>query len=286
MVADASMQELRNSFAAVVRDGDRCDLGRAALEIARLEYPDLVAEDSLRELDALADAIRPRLTRRGAADDVALVSAYLFEERGFRGNAEDYYDPRNSFLNDVLARRRGIPITLSVLLMETAARLGLTVEGVGFPGHFLVRAAADGAPILFDPFFGGRAVGRDELLERLRAFYGAAGHGEDVYRMLPQALQATGATGILGRILANLLRIYLDREDGARALGAVELMLVLAPDAPAHLRVRGMLYEQLGRFDAAAADLRRCLELAPNDPHAHDTRERLARLAGVAVTLH
>jgi regulator of sirC expression with transglutaminase-like and TPR domain len=287
VVADASMQQLRDSFAAVVCDGDRCDLGRAALEIARIEYPDLVAEDSLRELDALADAIRPRLARRRVVDDVAVVTAYLFDECGFRGDTESYYDPRNSFLNDVLARRRGIPITLSVLMMETSARLGLTVEGVGFPGHFLVRVAGDEAPVLLDPFFGGRAVGRDELRERLRAFYGAtAGHGEDLQRMLPQALQTTGATGILGRMLANLLRIYLDREDRARALAAVELMLVLAPDAPEHLRVRGMLYEQLQRFDAAAADLRRYLDLAPDGAHAHDARERLARLAGVAVTLH
>jgi len=285
MVADASMPQLRDRFAAVVRDGDRCDLGRAALEIARLEYPDLVAEDSLRELDALATAIRPRLMRRRPIDDVAVVSAYLFHECGFRGDTDQYYDPRNSFLNDVLTRRVGIPITLSVVLMETSTRLGLAVEGVGFPGHFLVRVAGDESPVLLDPFFGGRPVGREELRERLRAFYGA-GHGADVQRILPQALQAAGTTGILSRMLANLLRTYLERDDRAHALAAVELMLVLAPDAPEHLRVRGMLYEQLERFDAAAADLRRYLELAPDGAHAPDARERLCRLAGVAVTLH
>ncbi len=285
MVADASMPQLRDRFAAVVRDGDRCDLGRAALEIARLEYPDLVAEDSLRDLDALATAIRPRLMRRRPIDDVAVVSAYLFRECGFRGDTDHYYDPRNSFLNDVLTRRVGIPITLSVVLMETSTRLGLAVEGVGFPGHFLVRVAGDESPVLLDPFFGGRPVGREELRERLRAFYGA-GHGEDVQRILPQALQTAGTTGILSRMLANLLRIYLERDDRAHALATVELMLVLAPDAPEHLRVRGMLYEQLERFDAAAADLRRYLELAPDGAHAPDARERLCRLAGVAVTLH
>jgi regulator of sirC expression with transglutaminase-like and TPR domain len=281
------MQRLRDSFAAVVRDGDRCDLGRAALEIARLQYPDLDAERSLRDLDALANAIRPRLGHARPCDDVAAVTAYLFGEGRFRGNTESYYDPRNSFLNDVLERRLGIPITLSVLVMETSARLDLTVEGVAFPGHFLVRATGDEGPVLLDPFFGGRPVARDELLSRLRTFYGAtAGHGEDLQRILPQALQTTGATGILGRMLANLLRIYLERDDRPHALATVELMLVLAPDAPEHLRVRGLLYEHLGRFDAAAADLRRYLELAPDGTHARDVQERLTRFDGVAVTLH
>jgi regulator of sirC expression with transglutaminase-like and TPR domain len=263
------MRGLRDSFAELVSDGDRCDLGRAALEIGRLEHPELDADRCLRQIDALADGIRPRLGGAPRPEEaVARLAAYLFDECGFRGNTEDYYDPRNSFLSDILERRTGIPISLSVLFIEVASRLGLTVEGVGFPGHFLVRVAGGTGPVFLDPFFGGRAIGGDEMLRRLRAFYSASGGGagENLQRVLPQVLQSTGPTGILGRMLANLLRIYLDRDDRMRALTAVELMLVLAPDASDHLR--------------------RSLELAPAGPHAAEIREHLVRLARVAVTLH
>ncbi len=282
------MRRLRDSFAALVSDADHCDLGRAALEIARLEYPGLDPDPYLRRLDALAETVQPRLRpATSAADAVIQVSTYLFDECGFRGNSDDYYDPRNSCLNDVLERRMGIPITLSVLLMETCARLGLPVEGVGFPGHFLVRVAGSAGPVILDPFLGGRALGRDEMLRRLRAFYSAAGGGgENLQRVLPHVLQTTDATGILGRMLANLLRIYLERDDRLHALDTVELMLVLAPDAPEHLRVRGLLYQQLECYEAAAGDLRRSLELAPQGPHSDELRTRLERLARAAVTLH
>jgi regulator of sirC expression with transglutaminase-like and TPR domain len=283
------MRRLRDSFAALVAGGDRCDLGRAALEIARLEYPDLEPEQYLQRLDAFADAVRPRVAAADRVETaVAEVTAYLFAECGFRGNTDDYYDPRNSFLNDVLERKVGIPISLSVLVIEIGGRLGLDVEGVGFPGHFLVRVAGSAGPMLLDPFFGGRAISRDEMLQRLRAFYSAGGGpaGENLQRVLPQVLQTTGTTGILGRMLANLLRIYLERSDHARALTTVELMLVLTPDAPDQLRVRGLVYERLECVAAAIADLRRYLELAPDGPHAAEVRERVARLERVAVTIH
>jgi regulator of sirC expression with transglutaminase-like and TPR domain len=283
------MQRLRDSFAALVADGDRCDLGRAALEIARLAYPELEPDPYLRQLDTLADAIRPRVRlARDPAEAVGTVTEYLFEECGFHGNRTDYYDPRNSFLNDVLERRTGIPISLSVVMMETSARLGLSVQGVAFPGHFLVRITGPSGPVLLDPFFGGRPIGHEEMLRRLRAFSNAGGGtaGEDLQRVLPQVLQATGATGILGRMLANLLRIYLERDEPTHALDAVDLMLVLAPDAAEHVRVRGLLHEELDCGAAAAADFRRYLELAPDGAHADDVRVHLTRLGNVAVTVH
>jgi regulator of sirC expression with transglutaminase-like and TPR domain len=279
---------LRDSFAAVVA-GDRCDLGRGALEIARIAYPDLEPGSSLRELDDLAAAVRPRLgSHRRPEDAVMEVAGFLFDERGFHGNTTDYYDPRNSFLNDVLERRTGIPISLSVLLIDVAARLGLAVEGVGFPGHFLVRVGGSRGPLVLDPFFGGRVIGRDEMLERLRVFYGAGGGpaGTSLQRVLPQVLQSAGPHDILGRMLANLLHIYLDRDDHLHALEAVELMLVLAPDAAEQIRVRGLLHERLEYFTAALGDFRRYLDLAPDAPDAAEVRERVARLACVAVTIH
>ena len=283
------MSRLRDSFAALVTAGDRCDLGRAALEIARVAYPDLEPNRYLRQIDALAAAIRPRLGS-GAPDEQAAaeVTRYLFDECGFHGNTDDYYDTRNSFLNDVLERRTGIPISLSVLLIEVGARLGLAVEGVGFPGHFLVRVVGSTGPLVLDPFFGGRVISRHEMLERLRAFYAAGGGpaGANLQRVLPQVLQTTGPAGILGRMLANLLGIYLDRNDHAHALETVDLMLVLTPDAAEQIRIRGLLYEQLECFGAALTDLRRYLELAPDASHAAEVRERIARLGRAAAAIH
>jgi regulator of sirC expression with transglutaminase-like and TPR domain len=281
---------LRDRFATVVAAGDRCDLAQGALTIARIAYPDLDSAPYLRTLDDLAAAVRPRLpARRAPEQTITAMTSYFFEHCGFRGNADDYYDPRNSFLNDVLERRTGIPISLAVLLIETGARVGVPVEGVGFPGHFLVRVGGSTGPILLDPFFGGRVIGRDEMLERLRAFYAAGGGpaGANLQRVLPQVLQATGPHGILGRMLANLLRIYLDRNDHVHALATVDLMLVLAPDAAEQIRIRGLLYEQLDCVGAALADLRRYLTLVPADaPHVAEVREHTARLARVAVTVH
>ncbi len=283
------MSSVRDEFATVVAAGDECELGRAALAIARIAYPELEMSHYLGELDALAAAVRPRLASvRRHEHPVTAVTQYLFEERGFHGNSDDYYDPRNSYLNEVLERRTGIPISLSVVLIEICARLGLAVEGVGFPGHFLVRVAGSSGPVLLDPFHGGRVIGHDEIIERLRTFYAAGGGpaGTNVVRELPQVLQATAPIGILARILANLLRIYLERNDHEHALATVDLALVLNPESAEHTRVRGLLYEQLDCVSAAGADLRRYLELAPRGSHTEEVREHLARLHRVAVTLH
>ena len=280
------MQRLRDEFAALVAAGDRMDLGRAALAIARIAYPDLEADRYLRQLDALAAAARPRLAAGASAAHAAgEIASYLFGECGFHGNQEDYYDPRNSFLNEVLERRAGIPITLSVVLIEVARRVGLTLEGVGFPGHFLVRVPGGGRPLLLDPFFGGRPIGEAELLGRYRAFMEAQG-GPVPDRLPPDALDTTPAPGIFARMLRNLLRIYLDRRDHAHALATVDLILVLAPDSASEIRVRGLLYEQLECFAAALDDLRRYLALSPEAPDAEQMRERIADLARAAPAIH
>src|SRR5438128_2260542 len=168
------MGGLREDFAALVAAGERTDLARAALAIARIAYPDLDPAPYLRQLDGLAAAVRPRLYPQASPEAaVTELAGYLFDECGFRGNQEEYYDPRNSYLNDVLERRTGIPITLSLVLIETGVRLGLGIEGVGFPGHFLVRVAGSRGPLLLDPFYGGRPIGERELLARYRTFVGS-----------------------------------------------------------------------------------------------------------------
>jgi len=276
------MGGLREDFAALAAAGERTDLARAALAIARIAYPDLDPAPYLRQLDDLAAAVRPRFYPQASPEAaVTELAGYLFGECGFRGNQEEYYDPRNSYLNDVLERRTGIPITLSVVLIETGARLGLGIEGVGFPGHFLVRVAGSRGPLVLDPFFGGRAIGERELLARYRSFVGS-----DAPALPPDALATTGTPAILTRMLRNLLRAYLDQKDHAHALAAADLLLVLVPDSADEVRVRGLLYEHLECFGAALGDFRRYLELAPEAPDAERIRERVARLVRIATAIH
>ncbi len=276
------MGGLREDFAALAAAGERTDLARAALAIARIAYPDLDPAPYLRQLDDLAAAVRPRLYPQASPEAaVTELAGYLFGECGFRGNQEEYYDPRNSYLNDVLERRTGIPITLSLVLIETGARLGLGIEGVGFPGHFLVRVAGSRGPLVLDPFFGGRPIGERELLARYRSFVGS-----DAPALPPDALATTGTPAILTRMLRNLLRAYLDQKDHAHALAAADLLLVLVPDSADEVRVRGLLYEHLECFGAALGDFRRYLELAPEAPDAERIRERVARLVRIAAAVH
>jgi regulator of sirC expression with transglutaminase-like and TPR domain len=276
----------RSRFAKIIQS-PRCELGRGALEIARIAYPDLDPARWLAELDRLADEVRPRLLPSFSAVDRALtVSRVLFGECGFRGNAEDYYDVRNSFLNDVLTRRTGIPITLSTVLMEVGNRVGVPFEGVGFPGHFLVRVPAGaGDPLILDPFHGGQRVDDDELLDRLRTL-ADANQGPRFENVPPEFLTPTSARAMLGRMLRNLLRIYLERDADAEALLAVDLLLVLTPQGADEIRTRGYLYDRLGCPAAAAADFRRYLELAPEAEDIEQIRTRLSRLLDDTPTLH
>ena len=277
---------LRSRFAKIVQS-PRCELARGALEIARIAYPDLDPATSLAELDRLADVVRPRLMPGFSTVDRALtVSRFLFGECGFRGNADDYYDIRNSCLNDVLARRTGIPITLSTVLIEVGSRVGVPFEGVGFPGHFLVRVPAGaGEHLILDPFHSGQRVDDDELLERLRSL-ADANKGPRFEAIPPDFLTPTSARAMLGRMLRNLMRIYIERDSDAEALLAVDLLLVLTPQGADELRTRGFLYERLGCPAAAANDFRRYLELAPDAEDLEQVRTRLSRLLDDTPTLH
>ncbi len=277
---------LRSRFAKIVQS-PRCELARGALEIARIAYPELDAARTLGELDRLADEVRPRLMPGFSATDRALtVSRFLFGECGFRGNSDDYYDVRNSFLNDVIARRTGIPITLSAVLMEVGSRVGVPFEGVGFPGHFLVRVPAGaGDHLILDPFHGGQRVDDDELLARLQSL-ADSNKGPRFETVPAEFLTPTSSRAMLGRMLRNLLRIYLERDADAEALLTVDLLLVLTPQGADEIRTRGFLYERLGCPAAAANDFRRYMELAPDAEDLEQVRTRLSRLLDDTPTLH
>ena len=266
------MPDVRSRFAAIAaRPDQKIDLAEAALLIAQEEYPDLSVSAYLRRLDDLAARVRPFLQPGMSADEqVGCLNHFLFVESGFIGNDERYYDARNSYLNEVLDRRTGIPITLSVVYCEVAKRLGLPVYGVSFPGHFLVKYAGD-TEIIIDAYFG-QVIDQDECARRLEGIYGPKTRFDHRY------LKAASAREILVRMLSNLKQIYVEKNDAIRALSCVERILLLTPDQPTELRDRGILYQRLECFGAALRDLDRYLTLAPHDEAADAIREILPEL--------
>lgn len=252
----------RSRFERAVEVPDaEVDLAAAALLIAAEEYPQLPVGAYLHRLDILAEKARDRLAGETAPTVVlqALLRV-LFEEEGLRGNAEAYYDPRNSFLNDVLDRRLGIPLTLSIVLLEVGWRLDLPLRGVNFPGHFLVAYEGETARFLVDPFDAGRIRFPDEGQELLDRVYGGS------VRLQPSFFERAGRRDILARLLSNLKAIYLNARDDRRALQAVERLLLVMPDAADELRDRGILFARAGRVGEAIEDLERYLELSPGAP--------------------
>lgn len=257
----------------VARPDGELNLARAALLVAREEYPQLPVELYLARLDQMAEEVKDRL-----ADETAPMvildelTEMLFTRRHFRGNREAYYDPRNSFLNDVLDRAAGIPLTLGIVLLEVGWRLGLPLEGVNFPSHFLVRYRGEGLNLLLDPFDGGRVRFEDQAQELLDQVYGG------MVRVQPGFLKRASKRDMLVRLLSNLKGVYVNVSDHARALSVVERLLVLQPEARGDLRARGLLLARLGRRGEAADQLEAYLEVAPGAGDAERIRSMVEDL--------
>ncbi|MEX1184171.1 MAG: transglutaminase-like domain-containing protein [Gemmatimonadota bacterium] len=245
----------------MARPEPEVNLAEAALLVAAEEYPQLVPELYLQRLDQLAERVRDRVWDQTAPivmlDDVNRV---LFQDEQFRGNRSEYYDPRNSFLNDVLDRRIGVPLTLSIIYLEVGWRLGIPLHGVNFPGHFLVRYDGEAVKLLLDPFHEGTVRFENEAQDLLDNVYGGS------VRMQPQFLRVADRKDVLVRLLSNLKGIYLQRHDDVRAIAAVERILLIRPDAADEERDRGIVLARLGRPQEAADALRRYLELVPGAP--------------------
>jgi regulator of sirC expression with transglutaminase-like and TPR domain len=265
------MDPALQAFGALLQGPDNSiDLARAALAVARLEHPDLDESFELGRLDALAT--RAGAGRRADAAALEKLRRFLFEEEGFRGNDGEYYDPRNSCLNDVLDRKLGIPITLSVLTMEVGRRVGIEIAGVGLPGHFIVSASVGGKPVLLDPFNGGsvltpataaevaaRAVGRPVKLEE--AHWTPCSRRQIVVRML-----------------RNLKTIYAKQKAWDRALGVIDRLLLIDPEAPTHLRDRGTVLVKAGRLWEGASVWESYLNRYPSAQDAESFRHELRRV--------
>lgn len=267
----------RERFAQLVSGPEEeLDLAEAALLIAQEEHPEIDVAAYLRQLDALAAAVRARLTESPAPTEIIQeLNAQLFREEGLSGNESEYYDPRNSFLNEVLDRKRGIPITLSVVYLEVGRRLGLPLVGVGFPGHFLVKYASAAGDLVLDPFAGGISLTRAELEQRLRKMYG---EGNPFLSQISQLLTSTSKKEILVRMLRNLKGIYLQQGDFTRALAVLDRVLLVAPDLAMEIRDRGAVHQRLGHLQAAVQDFRRYVQMAPNAEDSEAIRALSARM--------
>jgi regulator of sirC expression with transglutaminase-like and TPR domain len=200
------------------------------------------------------------------------VNALLYDELGMSGNQQDYYDPRNSYLNEVLDRRLGIPISLAVLQMDVAQRAGLPLQGVSFPGHFLVSMAVEGGLLVLDPYHRGRSVDAQELKSRAKAHVGDQDIQDD---QLSELLTPATNRAILTRMLRNLKALYAEKEDWPRALRCADRLLTLESDQPAELRDRGLLYLRVGHVSAGREDLNRYLARVPPPDDAAKVRESL-----------
>jgi regulator of sirC expression with transglutaminase-like and TPR domain len=266
-------------FAALVADDASLSVLEAAVAVAQDEEPGLDPQGVLDEVDTLA----ARLKRRIPADAMPLqrlrqLNRYFFHELGFAGNVNDYHDPRNSYLPEVLRTRRGIPITLALLYIELATQLGLQACGVSFPGHFLVKLHLPRGEVVIDPF-SGRSLSRADLEEWLLPYRRQRGlPGDDA--PLGLFLQQAEPRAVIARLLRNLKEIHHGARDWPRLVAVLHRLVILLPEDWAERRDRGLALAELGRPDLGAADLAAYLENEPTAPDARSLRQLLERWQG------
>ncbi len=273
LAADAILElgRLVESAAADAVGGD-FDLALGALLIAATDDARIDIEGALSNLDRMAEAARSRIaTDATALQQLNAITDLLFGVIGFAGNYDDYYDPGNSYLHQVLERRRGIPVTLSLLCIEVGRRAGVPVLGIGMPGHFLIRHR-DEDSFFVDTFNGGVLLSQAECGALLRQATGEAA------RLEAHHLNPVTPREILARILRNLKATYWDREEFDRCITAIGALMAVLPDRPQEQRDRGVVHLKAGNHRESAADFAAYLEAAPNAGDAETVRNALARL--------
>jgi regulator of sirC expression with transglutaminase-like and TPR domain len=242
-------------FASLVQSDADIGLLETAISLAQDEYPELDVQSALAEVDQLLARLQRRLPAdAGPLQKLRQLNQYFYLDLKFGANVNDYYDPDNSFIHMLLASRRGIPISLGVLWMELAQGLGLSVRGVGFPGHFMVKVNLPMGQVVIDPM-SGKSLSREELSEMVEPFQRRSGLVGDMEVPLGLYLQSMPHREIIARMLRNLKEIYRSQHDRLRQLAVQERLIVLLPQAWTEFRDRGLLHAELGNLERAANDL-------------------------------
>jgi regulator of sirC expression with transglutaminase-like and TPR domain len=262
------------TFAAEI-NADPIDIPRAALHFARaIAYPKLDIDDVLTRIDALAEAGQAFISfQQSPIEQAEALVDFLFIQERFRGNTRTYTDPRNSYLNEVLERRVGIPISLSVLYIDIARRLSIPAQGIGLPGHFIVSIPTQREIYYLDPFHGGSRLAEEDCTSLVRLTTGYDG------QLQPEWLEPVSPRAILTRMLNNLRGVYMQQEDWGLALAVVEHLRILQPELPDLLRDSGLIYHRQGSLRLAVHHYEQYLSAAPNAPDAGAVRSHLEAAA-------
>lgn len=262
---------------------DDIDLLPAVVAIARDEYPDLDTDAVTARVQALAGSLRQQVGADAPLPErLRALNHFLFVEQGFSGNHAEFYDPRNSYLNDVLERRLGIPISLAVLQIACAKALDIDLEGVSFPGHFLVRVPMEGGLLVMDPYHHGRSVGIEELRQRARPHFGDRDVDD---QQLAQMLAPASNRAIVARMLRNLKGIYAQQQNWEKALRCADRLITQGLAQPEDHRDRGMFYLHVGLGPRAVEDLGHYLTHASDAGDAQEVRDALVEAASLRVRL-
>ena len=273
----SSITSDRNAFKQLLNQPDNdISLAKAALMVAKLEYPELNINDYLLKIQNIAEEIHNRLpATANAAEILKQLNHVLFIEKGYEGNTDSYYDPRNSFLNDVIERKLGIPISLSILYIELGNALGLPLSGISFPGHFLVKLEISDGAIVLDPYFGGISLNEEDIEDRLREYYGATLNKSRTYGVLSSSTNRE----IILRVMRNLRNLYIQDEIWEKALPFADIMVEMDDDQADALKARAAIYDQQECHIPALADYSAYLKLSPDTPGNQFIRARVIDLA-------
>lgn len=279
-MVEIQLTSARQQFSEICSQPDRrIDIVEGALLVASESYPGLSIEAYRRKLNEMAHAAKACINLdMSPREQVVRLNRFIFHDLGFQGNAENYYDPRNSFLNEVIDRRRGIPITLSIVYIEIARLVGMHVDGVSFPGHFLVKHP--GYPEIIVDAYHGEILSQAQCEDKLKVIFGASVEWD------PDFLSAASRREILIRLLTNLKHIHLQGSDHDAALECSERLLMLEPDSVSELRDRGLIYEQMGCCQAALSDLEQFVHYCPEHESTGEINERIMSLQRQVSSLH
>jgi len=279
------LDSLRQHLHWLFSQGDsEVSLAEAALWAAKTQYPDLDVQSYLERLDEWGEQVRMRLADTASAEEIVLTLNYfLFQELEFRANETDYYDPRNSYFNEVMDRKLGIPITLSMIYIEVGRRAGLPLEGVSFPGHYVVKFSLEKGEVVLDPYSGGASLEESDLEELLLQTYGDSG---DPRPPVNQLLEGATVKETLVRLLRNLKSIYMRKDDFYRALTTLDLILMVQPQLSGEVRDRGLVYQRLDCFRAAFNSYQEYLDMEPNAEDVEEIREQMILLQRQGAQLH